>query len=521
FFTEGTELFSKGDLFYSRRVGGSPSGSVALADNEEIDQYPGSVDLINALKISGRTDKGLGIGFFNAITERTDAKIRNTDTGEIRSEMVEPFTNYNVFVLDQRFGDNSSVSLVNTNVIRDGDFRDANATGLYTSLTNNKNTMNYWASAEGSWVLEDETKFGVEGDAGLSKINGKHRISAEISFRTKDYDINDLGYSTQTNRITYYGYYGYRYLQPKGFLNNLYLNFNLRLNRRLDPDLYNNFVFNFNSSFTTKKFFNFGGGFETTPFQTNDIYEPRVEGRFVKVPTYYNPWVWLETDYRKKLALSVVFDWYKYDEQGRGLFSVDFSPTYRVSDKFRLNFSTNVTLSDKEQGFVNFENDQIIFGQRDRNTIINSLESTYIFNNKMSLNLAFRHYYSDVIYDKFYDLDSDGSLAVNNYLGNHDATYNSWNVDLRFAWWFAPGSQMTLLYRNATENYLPIARQSFNNNFSDLFDQPQLNSLSLRISYYLDYNRVKNWFNAKQMPNTPTISTRKMGVNQTGFVTTQ
>ncbi len=384
FFTEGTELFTKGDLFYSRRVGGPPTGSATLGINEEIDQFPASVDLINAVKISGRTDKGLGIGFFNAITERTDAKIRNTETGEIRSETVEPFTNYNVFVLDQRFGDNSSVSLVNTNVTRDGSFRDANATGLYTSITNKKNTINYWASAEGSWVLQNETKFGVEGDAGISKINGKHRISAEVSFRTKDYDINDLGYSAQTNRITYYGYYGYRYLQPKGFLNNLYLNFNLILNRRLDPDLYNNFVFNFNSSFTTKKFFNFGGGFEATPFHTNDIYEPRVEGRFVEVPTYYNPWVWFNTDYRKKLALSAGIDWYSYNEQGRGYVNINFQPTYRVSDKFRLTYSTDATLSDKEQGFVNFVDNKIIFGQRNRNTIINSLESTYIFNNKTS-----------------------------------------------------------------------------------------------------------------------------------------
>lgn len=150
FFTEGTELFTKGNLFYSRRVGGHPSGRPKLTENEKIATFPASVDLINAFKISGRTGRNLGIGVFNAITERTIADIRNTQTLETRKELVEPLANYNILVLDQRFGDNSSISFVNTNVMREGHFRDANATGLYLDLTNKENTFNYFANAEGS-----------------------------------------------------------------------------------------------------------------------------------------------------------------------------------------------------------------------------------------------------------------------------------------------------------------------------------------------------------------------------------
>jgi len=498
FFTEGTELFTKGDLFYSRRVGGYPSGNVNLSENEEIENFPSTVDLINAFKISGRTDGNLGIGVFNAITERTFADIKNTETSETRKILVEPLANYNVLVLDQRFGDNSSVSFVNTNVIREGDFRDANAAGLYIDLTNKANTFNYSANAEGSWVKEDSTKFGMEGRAGIAKISGKNRISGEINFRTVDYDINDLGFSTNTNFINYYGYYGYRYLQPKGFLNNLNLNFNLNYTRRLEPDLYNNFNFNFNSSFTTKKFLGFGGGFEMTPFGTNNIYEPRVEGRHVKVPDYYDIWGWISTDYRKKLAMDFTIDWYKYNEAGRGELRFELRPQFRVSDKLKMFLATNVILSDKEEGFVDFMDEDIIFGKRDRNTVINSLESQYIFNNKMALNLAFRHYYSEVEYTQFYTLQNNGELLENPFYNEeHDATYNNWNIDLRFSWWFAPGSQLTLLYRNAMESYVSDSRLDFSNNFKNLFDEPQLNSLSLRVSYYLDYNRVKSWFGPK------------------------
>lgn len=495
FFTEGTELFTKGDLFYSRRVGGAPTGRIAIHPHEEVVAYPVAVDLINALKISGRTDSGLGIGVFNAITERTLVQIRNLKTEEVRREALEPFTNYNVLVLDQRFGDNSSISFVNTNVLREGNSRDANSTGLYTDLTNKENTWKYWAGVEGSWVMEETTKFGFEGQGGFAKISGKNRVEGDIQIRTKEYDINDLGYSSVTNYVRYYGYYGHRLLQPKGFLNNMFLNFNLIHERRLEPDLFNEVLFNFNSSFTTKNFLNFGGGFETTPFGKNDIYEPRVTGRYVNVPVYYNPWVWFETDYRKKLRLNLVLDWYKYDEKGRGNLNISLNPHYRVSDKIKLTYNADILLSDKEQGFVNFVDHAIIFGQRNRNTIVNSLGGNVIFNNKMALNLAFRHYYSEVFYTQFYNLEENGELTANPlHHETYDTTYNSWNLDLRFSWWFAPGSQLSVLCRNMIDSTIMEAHQSFSGNFNHLFNQPQVNNISVRVSYFLDYNRMKTWF---------------------------
>ena len=131
FFTEGTELFSKGNLFYSRRIGGYPSSDPTVRENEEITDYPSTVDLLNAIKISGRTKKGLGIGFLNAITEKTYATIKDTVTSTTRKEVIEPLANYNIVVLDQRFNQNSSVTFINTNTIRNGSFRDANVSGTF------------------------------------------------------------------------------------------------------------------------------------------------------------------------------------------------------------------------------------------------------------------------------------------------------------------------------------------------------------------------------------------------------
>lgn len=502
FFNEGTELFSKGGLFYSRRVGGSPSRFPVLNENEEIKSYPSRIDLINAAKISGRTSKGLGVGVFNGITKNTYATIENTETSETRKEIVEPLANYNVLVLDQRFGENNSITLVNTNVLREGDFRDANATALLLDITNKSNTFRYYSYLKSSWVLTDSTKFGNAGRIQVSNISGKHRYTTSVNFRTIDYDINDLGFSTNTNFISYYGYYGYRLLQPHGAFNNIFLNFNLNLNRRLEPDLYNRFNFNFNSSFTTKEFIAFGGGFETTPFGTNDIYEPRTEGRFVKQPAYYNPWVWISTDYRKRFAFELDLELVSFDEKNRNIKSFGVSPRYRFSDKWKVNAGARVNYSSNEQGYVNRIDDDILFGQRDRNTIITSLESQYIFNNKMAASLSFRHYFSEVEYNQFYTLENNGDLISNpTYENVHNTSYNSWNIDLRYSWWFAPGSQLTFLYRNAIDSFFDEAGLGFKENFENLFEQPQLHSFSIRVSYFLDYNRVKPLFRKDAQEN--------------------
>jgi hypothetical protein len=58
-------------------------------------------------------------------------------------KVIEPISNYNVLVLDQRFRQNSSVSFVNTNVTRNGSFRDANVSALVFDLSTKQTPITY------------------------------------------------------------------------------------------------------------------------------------------------------------------------------------------------------------------------------------------------------------------------------------------------------------------------------------------------------------------------------------------
>lgn len=498
FFTEGTELFSKGDLFYSRRVGGYPSREPTANADEKIIDDPTNVKLFNAVKLSGRTNKGLGIGFFNAVTEKTEATIENINTGEIRKEITEPWSNYNVLVLDQRFRGNSSVSLVNTNVTRDGDFRDANATALLFDIRNKKNTYQYFGGTKGSFVMENGTKFGNETYGGFNKVAGENRFGIQYFARTKDFDIDDLGYLDRSNFHNIVANYSYRFLQPKGNLNILSYNLNVTHSRRLDHDLFTQFIIHNSIEMQTKNFFNFGGGLMIVPLGENDIYEPRTYGKYLKTPAKINPWIFINTDSRKKFRVNTYVDYYVYDQKGRYAVNFEFSPSYKFSDHLRLYYNASIEYKNNNLGFAGKNDTDIFIGSRNLVTIENDVTSQYTINNKMAFNLSFRHYFADVTYNNFYTLNNDGSVTDTNlFTENRNGTFNSWNVDLRYSWWFAPGSQLTLLYRNAVGNYLDFSQIGFKENFSRLFDEPMLNNISLKLTYYIDYNKAKSWLKRK------------------------
>src|SRR5678809_1465032 len=99
-------------------------------------------NLYNAIKLSGRTEKKLGLGFFNVIGQQEKAIIRNTTTGKDTSIVTEPLANYNIIVIDQALKNRSYVTFTNTNVIREYINRDANVSAFDFSFFDKQNKFN-------------------------------------------------------------------------------------------------------------------------------------------------------------------------------------------------------------------------------------------------------------------------------------------------------------------------------------------------------------------------------------------
>lgn len=497
FFTEGVELFDKGNLFFSRRIGGRPSTSATVTNDEEFIESPSEVKVLNAIKLSGRTQKGLGIGFLNAITESTSATIRNSTTDEVRQQEIEPFTNYNILVLDQQFNGNSSVSFTNTNVTRSGSFRDANVSALSWDISPKSNSYNIRGNARLSSINDQETTTGFSSELRFSKTKGNYRFSFDHRLADDKFDNNDLGRQFRNNFSNFGGNASYQTFKPGKWFNRYEIFFFARANFLYEPNTYTGTFGGFDTRFTLKNFDSFG--FEVFGAWGNrfDFFEPRVAGRFFKQGTDYNLVWFYNTDSGRKLSSSFRVRFNDYLETNQQSWSTRISPQYRFSNKFNINYSLDLEATREDRGYVTDNGVDVVFGDRDIIEVENQLRLNYNFNIKHAISLNFRHFWTTVQYkNRYFDLLDTGEVqASTNDIGfNPDTNFNIWNLDLSYNWQFAPASQAILLYRNSIFNRTDQGALGYLDSLSDLFDQPIRHTISLRIVYFLEYQKLKNLF---------------------------
>ena len=506
FFTEAADLFSKGNLFYSRRIGGAPTTEPSLNVDEEIMEYPSSTDLLNAVKVSGRTEKGLGVGFLNAITEKTYATIQDTISGGTRKEVIEPLVNYNVLVFDQRFNQNSSVTLVNTNTIRDGFFRDANVSALLFDLNTKANTYNLFGDFKYSTVkdvdfLNDDrygSKFGLENYDGyktqlsFAKTSGKYRYLFSGKYLSKHYDTNDLGILFVNNYHSAYGETTYRIINPTNFFNTFKLNQNINVEIENTTGKIQETWYQAIMTASTLKNHYLEGKFQLNPFDRYNFYEPRVYGRYVYIPKSIVGYAQFYSNDNRAFHYEVEASIEKFDEENRNTYTLNGGVKYRFSDKFSLSYNVYYTRKVNDRGGVGFDNNDIIFGERNREIWDHYCTGKYSINNKMNFNLIARYYSAYSENHEFFTLQEDGMLIPNTtYSQNKDRNLNSWNFDFSYSWWFAPGSEISVLYRNyALENTNNVEKNTLIN-LRNVFDANLTSILSVSLRYYIDYNSLK------------------------------
>jgi len=157
---------------------------------------------MNGVKVSGRTDKGLGIGLLNAVTADMYAVVKDPN-GNRRKILTEPLTNYNILVLDQNLPHNSDIFLVNTNVMRAGSARDANVTTaqgvyemknhLFRFLGRYSMSRVYDHTSNVENKLVKKNTIGNQYSFGIDKVKGVWNYGVVHEWGDKNYDKNDLG----------------------------------------------------------------------------------------------------------------------------------------------------------------------------------------------------------------------------------------------------------------------------------------------------------------------------------------
>ena len=344
----------------------------------------------------------------------------------------------------------------------------------------------------------DSTDLGSRMRFAIDNIAGNANYGIRYSRIGREYDINDLGINFRTNFTEINGYYSWRTLEPIGKFNRL--NFEMWSNYSInnEPNSFADFGIGWWAFAMTRGFNAAGLNGRFEPVETYDFFEPRVFGRYYEFPKNWRIGGFISTDYRKKIAGDIEFSTRRFNETGRYNTYFEIRPRFRISDQFFLRGSYSKFNLFNDVGWAEELDDEIVFGIRDRVIQETTLRVRYIFTPLMGINLLGRYYWSRVGYDSFHALNDAGRLESSSYTGldeecvsEENNNYNAFTIDTQFIWNFSPGSEMSVVWKNQIFTSNPELSQDYFENLNNILGSDQLNSLSIKILYFLDYNELR------------------------------
>jgi len=528
FFNEGKELFTKYNstggilgtpsqemIFYSKRIGDEPDSidkaEASITETEKIKENPLETRMVNATKISGRTDNGLGIGVLNVMTSEANALALDTVTGNTREIRTQPFTNYNTVVFDQNLKNNSYVSIINTNVHYFRNDYTGNVTASAFQLANKSNTYQVSGKSAISQRYADNNRYGHAYSLFLSKTEGTFLFELGHKVETDTFDPNALGSNIRNNEFTQQMELQYNIYKPFGIFLDWHTYSILRYSSLYEPRKYQSFEIRLYSAVNYTNLWHSGFLMIWQP-SAHDYYEPRVKGWMFQRPQYYLAHFFMGTDDTKDISIEAEASIGNAtsDRQGYGF---NISPNFRFHDAFSLNcqFEYRQNLNQLSRhiryregilndiGYVEHsgegENASIIFGEREVETMTNTLESSYKLSPRDLINLRIRHYWKTVEYSNFFPLKSNGKLGYplgyERHGSSQDLNYNAFTVYLQYLWQFAPGSELSIVWKNNIYTSSQSISKGYVTNLNHILNSPQINSLSIKFIYYINYQEIR------------------------------
>jgi len=513
FFTEGTELFNKSGLFYSRRIGVQTPSKVyqsQLNDNEELTEIPTSVPLINASKISGRLNNGLGIGVFNGVTAEQKAIAFNSYDSTNREIVVSPLSNYNVIVLDQNLKNNGFITFTNTNVSRAGEFYDANVSGISTNFNTKNNDYFIETQAVVSNIINSNDNslghtWGIEG----GKQRGNLTYGVEYYEESDTYNPNDLGFLRANNSRVGEIFIGYRNFNPKNKkLNKYFTSASFTSEWLYAPNLFGGNFWNARATMVSNSFNAAGIRISGTLNESNDYFEPRGdiigEEKFIR-PVWTSTRAWFSSNYQKKFATDVGLGYVFVERNDWWEWNYDFEARFRITNQLFLIHYWEQRFQNNSEGYaVDFgtpeiSHNGIIFGNRNRINTTQTIGLDYTLTNRIGLTFRLRNYNAVIKYNSFSELLSSGRLSqLENYTGKdengqsvYDINYNAFTIDMLFRWVFFPGSEINIVWKNSIFSNNEKVNQNYWNTLSSSLEDGPMNTFSVKLIYWLDAQYLK------------------------------
>ena len=227
-----------------------------------------------------------------------------------------------------------------------------------------------------------------------------------------------------------------------------------------------------------------------------DFFEPRTKDRHFNKPAQLEYFAEYQTNQNKNFSFAGYAVYVKTLDSD--IFSNEYIAGYglraRLGQHISLYFSQDITNIPSNAGFVGRADNDLIFGKRSVKELTNTFQASYAIYSKLSMNVRVRHYWIQVDYDDQFSLNAQGDLVRNNFAidpNDFNDNFNSFTIDYIARWQFAPASELSFNYKLGANLFNNQINSSYGTNLKNTLQQDNSNTISLKMTYFLDFNQLR------------------------------
>lgn len=562
FFVEGKNIFnfnlamgdnpnSRETLFYSRRIGRRPQYSPDLEDDEYADEQE-QTSILGAVKLSGKTASGWSVGVLDAVTAEEKAEIEKN--GKRRKVTTEPLSNYFVGRLQKDFdGGNTTLGMMATAANRninqpyldflnrsaytggvdffhrwgnkkyyvDGKFAFSHIRGHKEAILEAQTaSARYFQRPDADYLTLDSSRTSLSGHGGTFSLGYNDQShwmgAASVLWRSPGFELNDLGYLRQADKIMQFVWVGYRINNPVGIFRRVGVNFNQ----------WNGWNFGGEKRFSggninwNAQFLNYWGIWAGINREMDGLDMSGLRGGpSLREEGGWNGWYGFYTDNRRKLRLEFGGSFYNSDDQisnVRRIFSeLDYKPMHNIELEVEPFIRWNTWNLQYVETYTLGSEDVYLLGRIKQKTAGVELRLNYSLTPKLSIQYygqpfissgdyshfkritrpragkyedRFHEYREDQIQfdptEEIYSIDDNGDGTVDFTLENPDFNFKEYRSNLVVRWEYRPGSQIYLVWsqsRSASDEYGDF---DLGRDFRDLFETRSDNVFLVKVNHW-------------------------------------
>ncbi len=552
FFLEGLTIFDykfdNESLFYSRRIGHSPSITPESNDSLYVDN-PDMTTILSAVKLSGTTSKGLSVGLIQSVTANEYARLSDPE-GNISTTKVEPLTNYMVARLQKTYnGSNTVVGGMLTSVNRviketnlefladdaytggldirhhwndkefyvDGRLIGSYLNGTTTAMTTlQESSARYYQRPGADYLDYDTSRTNLSGYGGKFKIGkgskGLWRYSTGVTWLSPGVELNDLGYMNSADVINQENEIAYFVNKPVSIFRTY----------KIDLEQFNSW--NFNSTFLgsgghlafTSEFKNQWSLGLNLIFHSAAINTKILRGGYdMMMPYSLLSFGGLHTDNSKKVALGLEYS-YEYKGENSAV-SYELKPgiTFRPFRRFKIGVSGDYIDNNDELQYVatrSYNSEQrYILGTIDQTTMGVTLRLDLNITPEFSIqyygspfiskgiysefkyvtdavadeyNDRFELYNNVVLSDGNYLFDENGDMVADYTVANPDFNFHQFRSNFVAKWEYRLGSSIYFVWSSERTGTSASSQASLKESYKELRSIFPNNIFLIKFNYW-------------------------------------